>query len=40
MNCRVELHELVRGRPRSHLGGRGYDEAILAVAVTRGPYHI
>lgn len=40
MNCRVELHELVRGRPRSHLGGRGHDEAILIVAVTRHFYYI
>jgi hypothetical protein len=40
MNCRVELHELVRGRSRSHVGGRGNDEAVLIVAVTRHFYYI
>jgi hypothetical protein len=40
MGCRVELHELVRGRPSSHLGGRGHDEAVLIVAVTRHVYYI
>jgi hypothetical protein len=28
MNCHDELHQFIRGRHRSHLGGRGRDEAI------------
>lgn len=39
MNSHVELHKFIRGRHRSHLGGRGHDEAILAVAVTRDLYY-